>query len=154
MWSLWSLANLLCHSPPRPFTNSLTHWHHHSHTFQVLWLHADYFTTPSSTKSTRPKSKLFGHCIQLHGGPHHTPATRQGHAKKIAVSISGRLYFYATEAEPGSNSLFQHGHQRVWVCAPCVLFSEDGPHTLQRQCVHVQKGVQKAGGALYLALSG
>ena len=118
---------------------------------QVLRLHVDYFATPSSTKPTRPKSKLFGHSVQLHGGTHHTSATRQGHTKESTVSISGRLHVHATKAEPGSNSLFQHGHQCIWVCAPRVLFSEDGPHTLQRQCVHVQKGVQKAGGALYLA---
>lgn len=119
--------------------------------FQVLRLHVDYFTTPSSTKSTRPKSKLFGHSVQLYGGAHHSSATGQGHTEESTHSITGRLHLHAAEAQPGSNSLFQHGHQCIWVCAPCVLFSEDGPHTLQRQRVHVQKGVQKAGGALYLA---
>ena len=46
--------------------------------------------------------------------------------------------------------MLQHGHQCVWVCPSRLLISENGPNPLQGQCVHVQKGVQKARGALYL----
>lgn len=104
---------------------------------QVFWLHADDLPTLSSAKPDDSEPRLSGHCLQLHGGPRHPPAAHQGHSEEGAVSNSSRLNLTPTETEPRPNSLLQHGHQRVWVRPSRLLIGENGPHTLQGQCVHV-----------------